>query len=638
MRKLIIVLTCLLILYLVFIAFPSPLVALGSAPLDRSWIYAINYLPASAFAYGRDVTFTYGPLGYLMYQLPVGATIYHALWLKLSFLALFGSLLVFYLIKLKDRLAIWLFALCYLAARVNGFNDLNYDYYLIFLNALLVGLALRTERLRWLLLLLSAALAGVALFIKFSTGIAFAAMLAVTGVLLIAWRRPLWKVAVASWGAYLLIVVVLSAKLLGSPAYLGQWLKASLEIATGYVSAMSLYGERKWLLWGVIAVVIYMALTAWLSVRRRRTGFIALMLLLPVLMDFKGGFVRQGIGHELIFYTSLPVLMSALVLNAEGRREQLLCVAACLAVIVMGTIRRESAFGPTPWGREITREMGQERPINNIRLLANLDQWVTNVTAAYQTELQAIKPDDDWFGLIDQKRDTVDVVPWEIVYCPAGGWKWSPTPTLQLYSAYTAWLDNWDAEHFTRAQAPDFVIGEYVSLDNRYLLWDAPATWRAIMNNYEVVGVNGQKFQFLLKRKTQIAEPVMQKVREATTKPLEWVDVPASEQPLYVEIKHKLSLKGQLTKALLRLPAVMLELEYESGRIAGYRAMPDVIRNGLLINYQPVGAEQLTDLFNCKMSERVRRFRVAGRGAEFMQSEISLIWKKIATPCAAPSQ
>ena len=44
-----------------------------SATLDRSWLSEINRLAGSPYAFGRDVVFTYGPLGYLFAPADVGA-------------------------------------------------------------------------------------------------------------------------------------------------------------------------------------------------------------------------------------------------------------------------------------------------------------------------------------------------------------------------------------------------------------------------------------------------------------------------------------------------------------------------------------------------------------------------------------
>ncbi len=38
--------------------------------LDASWAHALNVAHARNFIFGRDIVFTFGPLGYLLYPLP----------------------------------------------------------------------------------------------------------------------------------------------------------------------------------------------------------------------------------------------------------------------------------------------------------------------------------------------------------------------------------------------------------------------------------------------------------------------------------------------------------------------------------------------------------------------------------------
>src|SRR6266849_439512 len=57
--------------YLVVAPFPSSYYAIRPG-LDCSWVWAINWVADSQFRFGRDVAFTYGPLGYLLYPANIG--------------------------------------------------------------------------------------------------------------------------------------------------------------------------------------------------------------------------------------------------------------------------------------------------------------------------------------------------------------------------------------------------------------------------------------------------------------------------------------------------------------------------------------------------------------------------------------
>ena len=73
--------------------------------LDQSWTYALSYFPESEFLFGRDVAFTYGPLGYLFVPTPVGASLLKAAMIKLAVHLLLAAILFVYLRETKNKWA-----------------------------------------------------------------------------------------------------------------------------------------------------------------------------------------------------------------------------------------------------------------------------------------------------------------------------------------------------------------------------------------------------------------------------------------------------------------------------------------------------------------------------------------------------
>src|SRR5438045_4749593 len=59
------------LLYPALVAFPGGFHS-ARPGLDPSWVYAINWIPVSPYRFGRDVNFTYGPLGFLFYPIDIG--------------------------------------------------------------------------------------------------------------------------------------------------------------------------------------------------------------------------------------------------------------------------------------------------------------------------------------------------------------------------------------------------------------------------------------------------------------------------------------------------------------------------------------------------------------------------------------
>jgi hypothetical protein len=109
------------------------------------------------------------------------------------------------------------------------------------------------------------------------------------------------------------------------------------------------------------------------------------------------------------------------------------------------------------------------------------------------------------------KGRIVGVAPWELALCRANGLTCVYPRTPQIYSAYTAgldrWtagpLDRWTADGYTGAGAPDFILMSFEAIDDRHPWYGAPATWRAILRNYDFVAAQVDRNLFLLKARRQ---------------------------------------------------------------------------------------------------------------------------------------
>ncbi|MDR2057286.1 MAG: hypothetical protein LBP83_03200, partial [Dysgonamonadaceae bacterium] len=94
----------------------------------------------------------------------------------------------------------------------------------------------------------------------------------------------------------------------------------------------------------------------------------------------------------------------------------------------------------------------------------------------------------------------VDVFPYDIALLYAYDLNWSPRPVFQSYSAYTPVLDQINASHFEKDNAPDNILYSYASIDKRYPLFDEPAVFRTLLKNYEVQTLDNY---LILQRRTE---------------------------------------------------------------------------------------------------------------------------------------
>ncbi len=68
----------LILIAFVMVTFPPCFYPMGSG-LDASWAVGLNEASNRHLVYGRDIVFTYGPLGFILFPLELGSNLVHAI-------------------------------------------------------------------------------------------------------------------------------------------------------------------------------------------------------------------------------------------------------------------------------------------------------------------------------------------------------------------------------------------------------------------------------------------------------------------------------------------------------------------------------------------------------------------------------
>ena len=221
---------------------------------------------------------------------------------------------------------------------------------------------------------------------------------------------------------------------------------------------------------------------------------------------------------------------------------------------------------------------------------------------------------------------TVGIVPWELSYCRANHLKCTANPTLQLFAAYTAELDERTAAHYSGPEAPELVLIEDRAIDGRSMILDTPATTRALLAHYdESLPPPGEGRHLLHRRNVPLAlEP--KPLGRAEIVPGRWITAPPSTGLLFAKVDLDLSAPGRLLKALYKVGAVQLDVLYCDSRIASYRIVPDPARNGLLLSGLGDEDEGLARVLARRPGSAVSAIRISGPGLAAYRSPIALSW------------
>lgn len=415
------------IVYLVYVTFPGYYLSI-SAGLDNSWAYAINYLPNSSYLVGRDVVFSWGPLGYLLNPQNLVNNIINSMIFLVAMHSLFALSLFYFLYRAKRKLQVIVFAASYLTIYALLYWSLRESSSLLTLG-LLLGISFDSNKIiKYSSASVCGVVAGLLLFIKPNLGMGAFAMLIIYAIIVLAkQRQQSWRILLAGGITYITTVLITALASMKSLSAVIQWFRYSMDIVSGYGEAMSVVGPFIILLLGILSLVIYFALVLILWKQKAQPRYIALIFIVPLLLAFKQSFCRQDIYHQLIFFAFFLAILCVLILNAVGKKELIACIAGFFILIICmaGFYLYLAGTIPTihPNINELTAGTADflqgKQGRSNISSILHYDDLRQRLDEQSKTNLATDELPSETVDIIKSGGGSVDVLPWEISYCPA---------------------------------------------------------------------------------------------------------------------------------------------------------------------------------------------------------------------------
>jgi hypothetical protein len=452
--------------------------------LDASWNAGLAMGIHDGLHWGKELVWTYGPLGFLQTQL-----VWFTDQTVLTFLYQ-GLLHVIFCVALVwalgRRLPLLLACVgAFVAVTVLPLLELS------LLSAVIASFWLleepRSDRFLNAFVIAAATFAAPAALIKLSTGplVPVVLLIALIGAR-VGGRRIALFVGVLV--VELLVLWLLAGQSLGDiPAFIHR----SIQISSGYSAAMLRSTEvAPWKVTaatlGAIGVSIALVVVAWLAPYRDRRGRWAgtLLVALAAFAIYKEGVVRVDAGHLTVYFANACVLWIA-VGFAPGRRwfipaVALLVFLASLPLRPAGTADNLNPFSNLHYAFDQARNLASPG-----RRVAAMEDGRRGLKATYALEPGA---------LAAVRGHTVAVEPWEAGVAWAYHLDWLPQPVFQNYSAYTPALDRMNAATIESPDGPERLLRENAQvvdaefptpdIDNRFLGWDPPEQARAVLCNF----------------------------------------------------------------------------------------------------------------------------------------------------------
>jgi hypothetical protein len=441
---------------------------------DSSWTGALAVAQEQGLHFGRDIVFTYGPLGFLV--TPSVYVIWHAVVAMIVAIVL-QTLLCRTLLHASRALPVAVAVV--VACIVASVPTTEAEAGLAMMLALALSLlAERAPAPRWVPAA-GGAVAGLLLLVTASVGIeAFL----VAGLVAVFGRAGALRSLGELVGSFFAVSVGLWLATGNELGDILPWLRGTSQFVSGYTAGMALddparHGEIvKALVLIVIVSLFVFRLSAGLPVLRR----VALMLAWTVagFGALKEGFVRLD-GHTAIFFAMCAV---AALATARGRRLRF----AAAGVALLASVWSFAALGvgvPTM----LDYPTRGDAFVTNLRLLASpvrRNQLLEDGRAVILNPLE-LPP----AVVRDLRAHTVDVQPIQTSVVWALGLTWRPEPVFQSYAVLTPKLDRLNAEFLTSSRAPERIlrVRPRDSIDGRNPAFDAPAAFLTTACNYREI-------------------------------------------------------------------------------------------------------------------------------------------------------
>jgi len=564
--------------------------------LDGSWVFGLNMGHFERMIFGRDIIFTYGPLGYLVVPTFPEAEP----WAVFAFE--WGTALVtaYALWKLCKRAGHWTTAGLYLGvfwvSSAFTFNSTP-ERILAAIIALALVVVSHADDKPWFDLGILFFYTAVTLLMKFNLGIiAFGVALYLEAWLLWGYRsrlRMVLKPAAAALIAGLVTLAGLYWILDGTPWGLVAFLRNSVEIARGYSEGMAVAGPM-WV--AVDALVSCIVLWIFIPLAARETRRVVWAfppLFVITFLSFKSAMVRQD-AHALPFQFQIAVAALLVVAFAPTPRNRVLVGVFAAASLALGIVTIAQLW-PKYLPPLLDRLKGQD-------VLTNLDgylHWNSTVKTLEAATQQALTPDQLPAGFqpyVTGKR--VTAYPWEIASIRANHLQWQPLPVIQAYSAYTPALDGLNAHALESASGPEEILLAWGSVDAHEPLYETPQSWRALLNWYELQ-LTSPKLYLLHRRSTPRFGAAVPFGNVVVAHWDESITLPpvGDDEALLMKAEVGQSLKGVVKGALLRAPLITVQVRLRSGHTDFRRVLRTNMLSGVIVSDWPRCLDDIAPMF-----------------------------------------
>ena len=339
---------------------------------------------------------------------------------------------------------------------------------------------------------------------------------------------------------------------------------------------------------------------------RSTAWFLATLLAVPLLISIKHGFVRQYI-HIINFFcfAALALAFIGALLPVDGKRS----IVTFLVMLNFGIVSLGYVFAPWDFKQamaEATGVRGASLAVDALRFERLRSALGTKTghsqEARVEPEIRAIIGDSPVASLSLKYSGAV-----------MEGLNLRLYPVVQRYSAYTPYLDRWNAA-WIREQGPRYLFFDGEASDYRHPWAETPAMWMEVFRWYDTRRLGMRSV--LLERRAAPRFEGLRSIGHETIALSRGMDLPRSQEPVFWKMACGTSAAGTLRKLLFRIPEVAMEVEGPTGDDKSFRIVLEVLTSPVLGNYLPASLAEFASVLDpaANLTPTVRKLTFAGAG------------------------
>jgi hypothetical protein len=581
---------------------PSDAKTLSWLRIDFSTEFLIPYFFEKEVQFGKDIIFSYGPLGFIKYSKYHPAT-YHWMLLGQIFLSIIFVTSMWKLIP-KNRgkvfiLLMGMFLCSVIMIMLTGRTFPQDSFLLSFIILSVVSFYFvegKKISMTYLSLLFASALTTLIKVSLFS--VVFTAVFIISISEIVDRKKRLPVSLLLFGGAFLLLWFLSKQNLLN----LVEYLKSLSHMVGGYTDAMSngdLNGHRLWeiILYCLSGSLLIVLLVFILRPKERLLNLLPISAIALILfVIFKHSFVRHDTHHAieagsmLIFFLFILVPFSR-SFNLKGAAVKIFYMYVGISILAgFYIVSKCGGF------KHHTPLEHLKRQIEGIQSVAQ----GTHFKQDFVAEKEAIKK----LSCLPVIDESVDLYPDNLAIVMGADLYYKPRPTIISHGAYTPYLARLNAEHLEGNHAPQVILFMVDTIDGRYPSIDDGLSWPEIWTRYKLAG---EANEYLILRRSHTPSSYSKvKVKELEGKFGESISTPDINGLIWAEIEIKPTFIGRLIRFLFKLPRLSVRVNLTDGQERMFRIIPEMVRAGFLLSPLVESNEDFNELMK-KDQHLVRR-------------------------------